>query len=191
MSLNAEPSQPDERAAQDLPPKSYAAAAEQAVEEQSHESQADSTKERVSKNVQNMKANGKIRIPSEEDKELYEGEGVDSSPKSPARAHRRKTSLKSNGSIGKKHGERVQSDVYEKHADSNGQPLTSVKPSDDYEKDIRTDRKPMRRNSELKSGRQAGAGWHRSKYVEPLGPPAEIQDLFWQLTSRGTAKIQG
>jgi hypothetical protein len=179
MSLNAEPSQPEERAAHDLPPKSYAAAAEEAVDkendqEDESEDQADAgqtdgavddAKDALAKKVHGHQPNGTkvIRIvPAEE----YEGEGQDSSPKSPSR-HRRKASLRSNGSVGHKHGENLQNEVYEKHPNGNGEPLTSVKPTAEFEAETRTD-KPPRRNSELKSGRQAGEGWHKSKCVFPL-----------------------
>lgn len=192
MSLNAEPSQPEERAEHNLPPKSYAAAAEEALENQpepepepkSHEDQTDGAvddaKDALAKKVHdfgydsthdaqpngNSHANGikTIRIvPAEE----YEGEGQDNSPKSPARnSHRRKASLKSNGSIGRKHGEQLQHELFAKHKDGDGEALTSVKPAADFEREGRTDKKPMRRNSELHSGRRAGEGWHKSKYVK-------------------------
>lgn len=61
----------------------------------------------------------------------------------------------------------------------NGQVLTSVKPTDDYERSLIHDQEiaPRRREmaqtqkiqdapmSQLKTGRQAGAGWQRSAYV--------------------------
>jgi len=116
MALDAEPSQPDERAAHDLPPKSYAEAAEEGA------------------------------IAAEDERERYEGAGQDSSPRSPTRGHRRKGSRQSNGSIGRKHGEQLQ----------------------------RADEKPKRRNSQLKSGRRAGQGWHTSKIRwAPLNVPLQ------------------
>lgn len=163
MSLNAEPSVPEEREEQRLPPKSYAEAAEEAISPDSH---ANGTKEAKAKNIEHLQTNGRIKIPSEEDREQYEGKGQDSSPKSPAKSsHRRKSSLKSNGSIGRKHGEQIDNEVYEKHQDANGKPLTSVKPPDEYEKNTKQSRQPRRRDSQLTPGRQAGAGWHKSKYV--------------------------
>ena len=187
MSLNPEPSQPDERADHNLPPKSYAAAAEEALENeredependsepQTHESQTDGAvddaKNSLAKKLPDFghdsqhdsQPNGTkiLRIvPAEE----YEGEGQDNSPKSPSRnSHRRRTSLKHNGSVGRKHGEQLQHEIYEKHKDGNGESLTSVKPAPEFELDGRTDKKPMRRDSELHSGRQAGEGWHKSK----------------------------
>ncbi|KAJ4344675.1 diacylglycerol O-acyltransferase 1 [Didymosphaeria variabile] len=188
MSLNAEPSQPEERADHNLAPKSYAAAAEEALqnepepEAQSHESQTDGAlddakdalKKKVRDHHKDNQTNGTkvIRIvPAEE----YEGEGQDNSPKSPSRnSHRRKSSLKSNGSIGRKYGEQLQYEMFEKHKDGNGDALTSVKPTADFELETRTDKKPMRRNSELKSGRQAGEGWHKSKIrFAPLNVPLQ------------------
>ncbi|KAF2683349.1 diacylglycerol O-acyltransferas-like protein 2B [Lentithecium fluviatile CBS 122367] len=161
MSLNPEPSRPDERAAHDLPPKSYAEAAEEPLE-QSHASQTDGTSERVADKVKNIRANGRIAIPTpapaDGDQQQFEGAGLDSSPKSPTRSHRRKVSLKSssNGSIGRKHGEHIHGDAFEKHADGNGHALTSVKPA--------AGTKPLaRRDSTLQTGRQAGAGWSKSK----------------------------
>lgn len=184
MSLNAEPSQPDERAEHNLPPKSYAAAAEEALENepqseselQSHESHTDGAvddaKDALAKKLpgfghdsqQDPQPNGTTKILRIVPAEEFEGEGQDNSPKSPSRnSHRRRTSLKMNGSAGRKHGEQLQHEMYEKHKDGNGDSLTSVKPAPEFELDGRTDKKPMRRNSELHSGRQAGEGWHKSK----------------------------
>jgi 2-acylglycerol O-acyltransferase 2 len=183
MSLNPEPSQPEERAEHDLAPKSYAAAAEEALqnaqepapEPQSHDSQTDGAvddaKEALNQKLQDHhsepQTNGTkiIRIvPAEE----YEGEGQDNSPKSPTRhSHRRKSSAKSNGSVGHKHGEQLQHELFAKHKDGNGDTLTSVKPGAQFDSETRKDKKPkQRRNSELKSGRQAGEGWAKSKYVK-------------------------
>lgn len=183
MSLNPEPSQPKERAEHDLEPKSYAAAAEEALQNepapaprpQSHESQTDGAvddakealKKKVDEHNSENRTNGTkiIRIVMAEE---YEGEGQDNSPKSPTRnSHRRKSSLKSNGSLGHKHGEQLQHELFSKHQDGNGDTLTSVKPTAEFESETRKDTKPkQRRNSELKSGRQAGEGWHKSKYVD-------------------------
>ncbi|KAF2441069.1 diacylglycerol O-acyltransferase 2A [Karstenula rhodostoma CBS 690.94] len=183
MSLNPEPSQPEERAEHNLEPKSYADAAEPTPEPQSHERQPDGAaddakealKNKVDEHHNESKTNGTkvIRIvPAEE----YEGEGQDNSPKSPTRnAHRRKSSLKSNGSLGRKHGEQLQHELFAKHTDGNGDTLTSVKPTAEYEFETRKDQKPkQRRNSELKSGRQAGEGWHKSKIrFAPLHVPLQ------------------
>ena len=169
MSLNPEPSAPEERAVQDLPPKSYANAAEEALEPESHANNTDGTLEHAGKRlrgkIDEVKANG-IKIPPAEDRDSLEGVGMDSSPKSPTvKGHRRVASRGSHGSIGRKYGEQMQKDLYEKHQNGNGDALTTVKPPQELEKVGRTDAF-RRRNSELKSGRQAGAGWARSKYAE-------------------------
>lgn len=181
MPLNSEPSVPEERAEQDLPPKSYADAAEEALEPESHANQNDGTLERTPKRLRSkaeqVKTNG-IRIPSDEDKESLEGVGQDASPKSPTvKGHRRVGSRSSHGSLGRKHGEHIENELYEKNQDGNGDALTSVKPPQGLEKTPRTN--PLkRRNSELKSGRQAGAGWARSKSVE-----AHCCSMAWLLTA--------
>lgn len=149
MSLNAEPSLPDERAAHDLPPKSYAAAAEEALEpSQSHANQTDGT----SQDRHIVDGLKKIQV------EEFEGAGLDTSPRSPKRGHRRKTSLQSNGSNGRKHGEHVPTNTVDEHNDAHGDALTTLKTSKEP--------KPLaRRRSTLQTGRQAGAGWSRSKCV--------------------------
>ncbi|KAF1996059.1 diacylglycerol O-acyltransferas-like protein 2B [Amniculicola lignicola CBS 123094] len=159
MSLNAEPSVPEEREAHHLPPKTYADAAEEALDEHAP---ADSKPSKV-ENVKNIQTNGTIRIPSaeEKEKEQYEGHGQDNSPKSPTRSHRRNLSIPklSNGTSGRKRGE---SEVFEKHQGGNGQ-LTSIKSP-----------RPMEWKSQLQSGRQAGAGWQRSKIrFAPLSVPLQ------------------
>lgn len=161
MSLNPEPAGPEERAAQHLPPKSYADAAEEALEPASHANQTDGTREhtpkRVRSKIEELRTNG-IKTPTHEDKEL-EGYGLDASPKSPTvKGHRRVGSRSSHGSLGRKHGEQVE---IEKRQNGHGEALASLKPERGLEKVGRTDLK--RRNSELKSGRKAGAGWATSK----------------------------
>tara|TARA_R110002003_G_scaffold129_4_gene12091 strand:+ start:4535 stop:6046 length:1512 start_codon:yes stop_codon:yes gene_type:complete len=177
MSLNPEPAAPEERAELDLPPKSYATAAEEALSPASHASSTDGTveetKKRLRSKIDAVKANG-IQIPSSGDTESLEGVGQDASPKSPtAKGHRRKGSRSSTGSIGRKHGEQIGAEVFEKHANGNGHALISVKqPPQERERDRRTDLK--RRNSELKSGRQAGAGWAKSKIrFAPMNVPLQ------------------
>ncbi|KAF2474966.1 diacylglycerol O-acyltransferas-like protein 2B [Lindgomyces ingoldianus] len=201
MSLNAEPSVPEEREAQHLPPKSYAAAAEEALavalapEPESHVNGTGGTDaSNRAENIENIQTNGKIKIPADEHhQQQYEGEGLDGIPKSPPRGHRRKTSRNSNGSIGQKHGEHIEHvehldlpvhvnhHVYEKHQDGNGKPLTSVKPA--------------QRRDTLKSGRQAGAGWQRSKIrFAPLNVPLQrrlqtLAVLMHTLSIAGTLTI--
>lgn len=163
MSLNPEPAAPEERAELDLPPKSYAEAAEEALEPTSHVNSTDGTVEETTRRLRNkiddVKSNG-IRIPDTTETGSLEGVGLDASPKSPTmKGHKRKSSRSSMGSPGRKHGD---NGVLEKHVNGDGETLTSVKPEKALVKENRIDR-PKRRNSELKSGRQAGAGWARSK----------------------------
>jgi hypothetical protein len=164
--LNPEPSAPEDRQAQGLPQKSYAEAADE----------TDSTKGNKKKNIEHIKTNGVAKTPSPEEKDQYVGSGQDNSPKSPTRGtHRRKSSKQSNGSVGGKTGElldnELDTEVYEEHRSSNGNLLTSVKPPKDVEKDTPKPNPPKRRNSTLKSGRQAGAGWRKSKYVDLISCP--------------------
>ena len=175
MSLNPEPSAPEERAEHHLPPKSYADAAEEALEPQqpqSHANGTDGTAEHHGKKIlgkaNEVKTNG-IKVPSEEDKTSLEGLGQE--PRSPTvKGHRRVSSRGSHGSLGRKQGEQVQKDMNGAHTNGNGKGngngdvLTSVKPQQEFQvakADRRTDLK--RRNSELTTGRQAGAGWSQSK----------------------------
>ncbi|KAF2793859.1 DAGAT-domain-containing protein [Melanomma pulvis-pyrius CBS 109.77] len=195
----AEPSQPEEREALALPPKSYAEAAEEALNGESHHEATDGTKEKKAKNIGNLQTNGKIRIPSgRQDKEQteLEGAGQDNSPKSPTRGHRRKVSLKLNGSAGRKQGEHL----------SNGtkEPLTSVKLDKDDDDDDDDDQTvarrkegtpKKRRGSSLKSGRQAGASWQKSKIRwAPLNVPLQrrlqtLAVLMHTLSIAGTVAI--
>jgi len=168
MSLNPEPAAPEERAELDLPPKSYADAAEEALEREpaSHANGTDGTvddaKQRLKSKINDAASNG-IRIPAKGEAEKLEGVGLDGSPKSPTRGHRRKGSRNSLGSPGRKHGEHTDMELFEKHPNGHGDTLVSVKPPRELEKDRRLDVKRKASNSELKSGRQAGLGWATSK----------------------------
>ena len=173
MSLNPEPSMPEERAEQHLPPKSYADAAEEALQPDSsplsHVSDSDGighSARKVKEEVDEVNTSD-FKLGSNEDEFSHEGIGQDGSPKSPtAKGHRRVSSRSSRASSSHKHGEKMENGVYEKHpsADGNGDVLTSVKPQQEQEMaeaDRRSDLK--RRDSELTTGRQAGAGWAQSK----------------------------
>ncbi|KAI4642178.1 hypothetical protein J4E93_007322 [Alternaria ventricosa] len=184
MSLNPEPSAPEERAEHHLPPKSYADAAEEALEPQqpqSHANGTDGTAEHHGKKIlgkaNEVKTNG-IKVPSEEDKTSLEGLGQE--PRSPTvKGHRRVSSRGSHGSLGRKQGEQAQKDMNGAHTNGNGKGngdvLTSVKPQQEFQvakADRRTDLK--RRNSELTTGRQAGAGWSQSKIrFAPMNVPLQ------------------
>lgn len=185
MSLNPEPAAPEERAAQDLPPKSYADAAEEALEPASQANQTDGTLEdtgkRLRRKIAEVKTNGIQTPPDEDDMESLEGMGQDETPRSPTvKGHRRVGSRSSHGSLGRKHGEQIQTELLEKRQNGNGEPLASLKPSPEFKEVERTDLK--RRNSELKSGRQAGAGWATSKYVL-----CRYYSRNWRLTATGYA----
>ena len=132
--LNQEPSLPAERKQQHLSPKSYADAAEENMDALSHNARS---------------------AP-----ELYSGQGEDAAPRSPRRSlHKKSGSLKTNGvSKEKKKNGQV---IVERYEDKDGERLVSIRQAWDRGKG-----KPMaaRRNSELVSGRKAGAGWEQSQY---------------------------
>jgi len=117
----------------------------------------------------------------------YVGAGILDAPASPTRGHKRLGSRSSRGSLNgikspkkKRLGESAEADnvVYEKHSDGNGGQLTSVKPTEDYEKNLQQVEKEAKPKTngissptkgeqelELTSGRVASAGWERSGYV--------------------------
>jgi hypothetical protein len=170
MSLNSEPAAPEERAELHLPPKSYADAAEEALEPASHANGTDGAHDTVEHvmhglrhKAEDVKTNG-ISASSRPDTEKLEGVGQDASPKSPTpKGHRRKGSRSSMGSSPRRNGGHMYTELVEEQPNGKGDALVTVKQSQELEKDRRVDLK--RRNSELKSGRQAGAGWAKSKCV--------------------------
>lgn len=90
--------------------------------------------------------------------ELYSGQGEDAAPRSPRRSpHKKSASLKTNGLSKEKKDGQV---VVERYEDKDGEHLVSIRQAWDRGKG-----KPMatRRNSELVSGRKAGAGWEQSQ----------------------------
>lgn len=140
--LNPEPSQPDERAAQHLPPKTYVDAAAENP---------------------NSEAEKETDTPSQ-----YIGQGEDEAPKSPVRKpYKRNGSMRVNGLQEKSS---AQSLLIEKFQDKDGERLTSVKPLD-FDESHEQNQKEMAAKhtvgAELVSGRRAGAGWERSGYVYP------------------------
>lgn len=188
-----EPSQPEDREALDLPPKSYADAADEALKH-SHHGASDGPKDsNRAKNVDNIQTNGRIKVPSSEDKKEQvelEGAGQDNSPKSPTRGHRRKaSSVKSNGSIGRKHGENLSNGT--KQSLTSGIKLESGEEDESEAVARKKQEAPKkRRESELKSGRQAGAGWQRSKYVGPRSGFLVDAQPWWG-TLRTVAGVNG
>lgn len=90
--------------------------------------------------------------------ELYSGQGEDAAPRSPRRTlHRKSGSLRTNGVSKEKRDGQI---VVERYEDKDGEHLVSIRQAWDRGKG-----KPMaaRRNSELVSGRKAGAGWEQSQ----------------------------
>ncbi|RAQ98799.1 diacylglycerol o-acyltransferase 2a [Stemphylium lycopersici] len=183
MSLNAEPSAPGERAEQHLPPKSYADAAEEALEPgpQSHANGMDGATENAGQKIEGSfhEANGSdngINGASEEDQTSHEGLGQDGTPKSSTvKGHRRMSSRGSHGAATQPQADQPPKDMFQSKPNGNGDALTTVKPRQDIElpkEDRRIDLK--RRNSELTTGRQAGAGWSRSKIrFAPMNVPLQ------------------
>ncbi|OCL10398.1 diacylglycerol O-acyltransferase 2A [Glonium stellatum] len=174
MSLNPEPSQPEEREAHNLAPKSYAEAAEEGTLLHSHTNRLNGVKET---NARSVLTNGssKPSTPQEPDKEQYEGSGQDSTPRSPIRkGHKRNSSSRSNGSKKTKKDEHSNSQMYEQYKDGDGELLTSVKPSDNYEKEPRQDKEEGKKKGQLVPGRMAGAGWQKSSIrFAPLNVPVQ------------------
>ena len=90
--------------------------------------------------------------------ELYSGQGEDAAPRSPRRSlHKKSGSVRMNGVAKEKKEGQV---VVERYRDKDGEHLVSIRQEWDRGKG-----KPIvaRRNSELVSGRRAGAGWEQSK----------------------------
>ncbi|MCJ1253099.1 diacylglycerol O-acyltransferase 1 [Lignoscripta atroalba] len=138
--LNLEPSRPEVRKENQLPPKTYADAVEENLESYG--------KKDFSTPVQ------------------YIGQGEDNAPRSPMRkAHKRNGSVRVNGTEKEKVDHKVPLERFE---DADGKDLTSIRPTSNYKDALRQDEKEqkplVRRNAkdELVSGRRAGAGWQRS-----------------------------
>lgn len=92
--------------------------------------------------------------------ELYAGQGEDAAPRSPRRnMHRKSGSLRMNGHSREKKESSV---IVQKYEDKDEKRLLSLRSKWDREK-----KKPLatRRNSELVSGRKAGARWEKAQYV--------------------------
>ncbi|KAF7960606.1 hypothetical protein EAE96_000282 [Botrytis aclada] len=111
----------------------------------------------------------------QESKREYSATGLDDTPKSPPRQrHRKSSSQKSNGTHenGQDSNTHTMTDAQNdtKHntaifeGERNGSKLTSVKPSEDYEKQLQRDHNeaPKSKDEKLVSGRQAGQRWHTS-----------------------------
>ncbi|KAF2142247.1 uncharacterized protein K452DRAFT_250173 [Aplosporella prunicola CBS 121167] len=195
MSLNTEPSQPEEREANDLPPKSYADAAEpdghtngtdndhrqQEPQEQPQEQQKPQKPHPAQLEIHlpdpgKSYADAAVQPNGASTPGEYVGAGLDTSPKTPTRGHRRVKSKSSPKRSPEKDNENHV--VYEKVSDVDGKKhLTSVKPDDEFEKNLRLDKdeKPKEEDhKELTTGRQAGAGWEHSRIRwAPLNVPLQ------------------
>jgi len=159
--LNPEPADPEHRAHNHLPSKSYADAAHEAVD-------SDSTQKAKGKHGKHVNGNADHRD--------HRDSNGDSGPSTSKLPH--------NTSTGKRLDEdKVQ---FEKYSNGNGIALTSVKPDPSYEENLKHNeeiavrsRDPSRGSSsrskqkttssqqdptksQLKTGRQAGAGWEKS-----------------------------
>ena len=138
--LNPEPSLPSEREKLHIPQKSYLAAAHENLNSVSHDTQPTP--------------------------ELYSGKGEEEvASRSPRRnLHKKSGSLRVNGHP----KERTEPDVVvERYQDKDGERLVSIRPASDG---AEGQRRPIRRNSELVSGRKAGARWEQSRYACPHDP---------------------
>ena len=152
MSLNQEPSNPDERADLHLQLKSYKEAAVEPEESQRIRNELD-------QNIVSIRNSGEFE---------FSGTGTNDNPTSPQKkvGHRRSSSLKANGIKQEKTLVNENALEFEKYQGSNGEVLTSTKPDDSYEANLRQDEKeipkPKKRRSSLASGKRAGSGWERS-----------------------------
>lgn len=155
--LPAEPADPQEREQRDLEPKSYADAAQEAVEPKADDNDAI--------DYSNGNSNG------------HTTRNADSSKQQNGREQMtRKSSNDTN--VGKNLNE--DKIVYEKFSNGDGSYLTSVKPDSEYEESLKHNVEVAPRSPEpsiqkrktqklqdtpktqLKSGRKAGAGWEQS-----------------------------
>lgn len=91
--------------------------------------------------------------------ELYSGQGEDAAPRSPRRnLHKKSGSLRTNGASKEKKDSQI---VVERYEDKDGEHLVSIRQAWDRRKGKST---VAGQNSELVSGRKAGAGWEQSQY---------------------------
>lgn len=193
MSLNAEPSQPEERAEHDLPPKPYVEAAKEGlngVNGAANSATNGATNGSIygSPNGDALGAPdeasfGAVETPLEEEAppkpreirtngrvtaEEYTGSGRDEAPHSPTRhTHKRVRSKPSNQLMREYQKHREPALVVEQYRAGDGAQLVTAKAPDNYETEHREDTmKKVRQDpakGELVSGRRAGAGWERSR----------------------------
>jgi hypothetical protein len=172
ITINSEPAAPEIRQTLNLAPKSYAEAADPAIAPEKETYLDYSPK---AKNVQNMQTNGRIVIPAFEDSTHYEGTGEDDSPKSPTRyGGGRKSSVRSSGSSGRKHGEQIVEQLdtdEEKHQNGDGEAITSAKPTTEKEKKPDEQEKREQANMEIYEKHQNGNG----QALTSVKPSAEME----------------
>ncbi len=161
MSLNPEPSAPEVRAEHHLPVKSYAEAADEALRSESHAYGFDDVlehdKEMVLKgNMQRAKLNG---IASATQRHVERAQDNNQGSDDPATQ---------NG-----HVNGIRNGIISDHNDDSIHTLTRIKSLQAVEQVRRVDSFKAR-HSELKTGRQAGAGWSKSKIrFAPMNVPLQ------------------
>ncbi|GME62758.1 Diacylglycerol acyltransferase [Neofusicoccum parvum] len=180
MSLNATPSQPEERLQADLTPKSYAEAAEKPADAGQKKSKSSKKKKQTNgtqKDVSVPQPQDDPPVPEPPVSEKSYADAAVEPPQAPQvngvsnGTNGEKASEEQNGSKEKKESDNGNSIVYEKLEGPHGERLTSVKPDDEFEKDRRQDKEEK---TELTSGREAGAGWERSSIRwAPLNVPLQ------------------
>lgn len=166
----AETSQPQERAQQDLPPKSYSDAVTNKASEPSVRADAN--------DAPNPSANGHIE--KHTDHTLGNAQDFSPIPNNIPNSTDSQESEEAKLPKDESGGEKVDMNkmVYEKYDNNRGDRLTSVKPEASYEKSPKHDQETAPRDrkkantthttkkhdekSHLASGRRAGAGWERS-----------------------------
>ena len=175
MSLNSEPSQPDERSELRLPQKTYKEAATEPEEhQQKHNELAQSGVSINGHNAFEISGTGMNEAPTSPQKRggHRRGPSLQTNQVNGEITDENETTLKSEEHLGLNGVKKAKTDVnentleFEKHQGSNGEVLTSTKPDDAYEAELRLDEKekprPKERKADLASGRQAGAGWETS-----------------------------
>ncbi len=147
--LNPEPSQPEDRRAEGLPPKSY----------------ADAIQGRLSESNTTLKAVNQQEVLNTLDTDSRDS--LDAKEATKKKIHRRTGSLRANGihnEIATLYGNGV---LERQYSESDGGHLTSSKVTRDYEAALQRDEKERPRSKPdkskpLVSGRKAGAGWQNS-----------------------------
>lgn len=174
MSQNASPSQPQDRLQADMTPKSYAEAAEKPADAGQKKSKGSKKKKSKSNgslnNASVPQPQDDLPVPQPPASEKSFADAAVAPPEhsqvdgvsSPVNGHN--SSETPDGPKDSKKTEDEKKVIYERLEGPHGVRLTSVKPDDEFEKEHRQDNKKEEK-PELTSGREAGKGWERSKYV--------------------------